>query len=233
MNVKCYWKFINVTLFLLISTIVWASTAFTSITAGFYCLYCHGCHGYHDCLYNPYSPYVPCNLYDPIVPVTFVMHGPCNYGLLFHYCCASSTTVLPLFVQFRNRLRKIHLYPPIINQHIIHFEVSLFTSSLLLEFDERVAQWSASVPVSDDFAGRDRSETGKIILGRLIGWSDSIYRRKNVFGGFTSAEGKSPIISRTRALLLAARSLSSASISSSLFPRKSSKGFVSPDSFIL
>ncbi|VDO43687.1 unnamed protein product [Brugia timori] len=35
---------------------------------------------------------------------------------------------------------KINMYPPIINQHVIHFEVSIFATLDLFKFNESILQ---------------------------------------------------------------------------------------------
>lgn len=50
--------------------------------------------------------------------------------------------------QLCHRLRKIHMDPPIVNNHVLHLQVRFFTRFLALEFDKSILQALPCLPVS-------------------------------------------------------------------------------------
>ena len=86
-------------------------------------------------------------------------------------------------MQPTHALRKIHPYPPVIHQHILHLEIRPLGIVLLVKLYERILQRIARLLVFDHFAGQDLTEARKDEL-QIIAAGDRVELayEQDVFG---------------------------------------------------
>lgn len=82
-------------------------------------------------------------------------------------------------LDFRNGLREIYVDAPVINQHIVHFEISIFARFLLFEFDEGILHRISADFVSNNFTGFDFTEATENDLQIVVGgyWIQLAYEK--------------------------------------------------------
>ena len=70
--------------------------------------------------------------------------------------------------EFSNRLRKVNVNPPLINEDIVHFIVGIDTRLFCLIFNKAVLERITSLPVPYHFARFDGTKSGEYQLQVML-----------------------------------------------------------------
>uniref|UniRef100_A0A2M3ZQD8 Putative secreted peptide n=1 Tax=Anopheles braziliensis TaxID=58242 RepID=A0A2M3ZQD8_9DIPT len=78
------------------------------------------------------------------------------------------TAALSTPLDLRNGLRKVDVYAPIVDQHVVHLEVGRFAGLFILELDERVLQRIARHLIADHLTADDLAEAAEYDLQIIV-----------------------------------------------------------------